>query len=475
MMDKDFTKACPLPDGTVFSSRKHFRSISSPPLQAYASILGEERIERVERAAERARGLKLLQMNSSAQGGGVAEMLYSSIPFLDSLGLDVEWKVVTGSKEYFECTKNLHNLLQGKKGSFTPDMQHTYICTLEQCASNHLIDYSPDVVLVHDPQPLGLAHFLEKPGETWIWRCHIDIEQQIERGHIGLWDFVGDWTHHYDASIFSAAHYVVSRWPMPKFIIPPYIDPLSEKNRDMSQDEITAVLSKYNIDPSLPIIAQIGRFDPWKGIDRTIDVFRRVRTQRRCQLVVAGGLAADDPEAERILTRIVENTEGEKDIHILLLPLQDRLANYQEVNALQRAATIIMQPSIREGFGLVITEALWKGKPVIASNVGAIPLQVRDGETGLFYQSAARTARKVAQLLEHPKTAQAIGRAGRRYVASHFLMPDRVADELMAVAMMVQPAFKKDTCAECIISFHPWVKLSKRRRAYVAFPERRTN
>jgi len=252
---------------------------------------------------------------------------------------------------------------------------------------------------------------------------------------------------------------------MPKFIIPPFIDPLSEKNRELSQEEIDRVLAKYHIDPKIPIIAQIGRFDPWKGIDRTIAAYRLVRKERKCQLVVAGGLAADDPEGERILAKVYEETKNVEDIRVLNLPMANRLENWMEVNALQRAASVIMQPSTREGFGLVITEALWKRKPVIAADVGAIPLQIRDGDTGYFYQTPYLTAQQVLHLLEHPKAAKMMGERGRRYVEEHFLLPDRIADYLMAINMITSGAAGKKIWTDSIISFHPWVKLSTRRPA----------
>jgi trehalose synthase len=251
---------------------------------------------------------------------------------------------------------------------------------------------------------------------------------------------------------------------LPKFIIPPFIDPLSDKNRELSQGEIDKVLTKYHIDPEVPIIAQIGRFDPWKGIDRTIATYRRVRKEKECQLIIAGGLAADDPEGERILARVYEDTKDDEDIHVLNLSLDDRLENSIEVNAFQRAARVIMQPSTREGFGLVVTEALWKGKPVIGADVGAIPLQIRDGDTGYFYQTPRKTAKKVIYLLEKPKAAEAMGKRGREYVKQHFLLPERIADYLMAINMVVNGAVNKEVCTECIISFSPWFNLTKRNR-----------
>ncbi|MGB6873264.1 MAG: glycosyltransferase [Dehalococcoidia bacterium] len=419
-------------------------------------------MERLQKIAQRVKGLTMLTLSASAQGGGVAEMLYSAVPFLNMLGVETEWKIICGSREYFEATKELHNLLQGKAGSFSPERRQTYLCTLEECARQNLIDYEPDVIDVHDPQPLGLNRYLKRPGETWLWRCHIDIDKETIEGNPGLWDFFTEWAGRYDAAIFSAAQYILSRWPLPKFIIPPFIDPLSDKNRELSQGEIDRVLTKYHIDPEVPIIAQIGRFDPWKGIDRTIVTYRRVRKERKCQLILAGGLAADDPEGERILSRVYEDTKDDEDIHVLNLSLDDRLENSVEVNAFQRAARVIMQPSTREGFGLVVTEALWKGKPVIGADVGAIPLQIRDGDTGYFYQTPRKAAKKVIYLLEKPKAAEAMGKRGREYVKQRFLLPERIADYLMAINMVVSGAVNKEVSAESIISFSPWFKLSKR-------------
>ena len=453
-----------LEDGTVYSKRKNFCPFSTPPPEAYAPIVGEERVERLQKIARRVKGLKILSLNATAQGGGVAEMLYSAVPFLNMLGIEAEWKVIRGTREYFEATKELHNLLQGKAGSFSPERRQTYICTLEECARQNIIDYKPDVVDVHDPQPLGLGHYLRRPEETWLWRCHIDIDRETIEGNPDLWDFLTKWAEHYDAVIFSAAQYIIPWWPLPKFIIPPFIDPLSEKNRELSQEEIDSVLAKYHIDPEVPIIAQIGRFDPWKGIDRTIATYRRVRKERKCQLILAGGLAADDPEGERILSRVYEDTKDDEDIHVLNLSLDNRLENHREVNALQRAARVIMQPSTSEGFGLVITEALWKGKPVIGADVGAIPLQIRDGDTGYFYQTPRKTAKKVIYLLEKPEAAEAMGRRSREYVKQHFLLPDRIADYLMAINMIVSGAVSKEVSAESIISFSPWFDLKKRNR-----------
>lgn len=451
------------PEGVIYSRRFHHRPFSAPQLKDYQPILGEARTERVMRAAECLQGIKVLELNATAQGGGVAEMLYSSVPFLNNLGVETEWKVIKGNNEFFECTKGLHNLLQGMKGIFTQEMERAYYCTIADCARSDLIDRYYDIIIVNDPQPLGLARHLKKPGETWLWRCHIDIEESPMNCNPGLCNFMTNWMSPFDAAIFSAAHYVVTRWPLPSFIIPPFIDPLSEKNRELSQQEIDQILAKYDIDKSIPMVAQVGRFDPWKGLDRTIAAFRHVRKEMKCQLILAGGMASDDPEGERILARLREDIKNDEDIRILNLSLANRLENWKEINALQRAADVIMQPSTREGFGLVITEALWKAKPVISANVGAIPLQIRDGDTGYFYETAQKTGKRVLNLLKNRKAAEAIGRRGREYVGEHFLMPDRIADYLMAMDIGMRCEAHRQMPADSIISFHPWFKMSKRR------------
>jgi trehalose synthase len=244
--------------------------------------------------------------------------------------------------------------------------------------------------------------------------------------------------------------------------VPPFIDPLSEKNKEMNEDEVGKVLAKYDIDPKIPIIAQIGRFDPWKGIDRTIATYRHVKKSKECQLVLAGGLAADDPEGERILADIYDMTKDDENIRILDLSLADRLENYKEVNAFQRAASVVMQPSTKEGFGLVITEALWKRKPVIAANVGAVSLQIIEGVTGFFYHTPYRTAQKVIHLLEHPRAADRVGEEGKRYVQEHFLLPDRIADCLMAIDTTINGIVDKKIYNECVVSFRPWFRKDKR-------------
>jgi len=446
---------CILSDGTVYSKRKDFCPFSTNNLNDYSGIIEEDRLERLATLAERLRGLRILELNSTAQGGGVAEILYRSIPFLNELGIEAEWKIINGSEKYYECTKMLHNLLQGMKGHFTSKLKQVYTNQLLDCVSGNIIDYSPDVVLIHDPQPMLLCKLMKKEEQTWLWRCHIDIEQSI-RARNGLLSLLSDWIADYDGAIFSASRYIFPPWRVPKFVIPPFIDPLSEKNRELSQEEIAGVLNKYNIDPDIPIIAQIGRFDIWKGIDRTIATYQEVKKERECQLIIAGGFATDDPEGDLVLNGILEKTQDDKNVHVLKLSLENRLENYREVNALQRAASVIMQPSTREGFGLVVTEALWKGKPVIAGNVGGMSFQIKNGKTGYFYQNQKKTAQRIISLLDNKQAAEKIGQRAKWYVQKHFLIVDRIADYLSTIDITMNYNLGRKKLSHCVTSFYPW-------------------
>ena len=444
----------PTEDGTVYSCRKGVCVFPGHSLEDYAPIIGDEEVRAIEALAAELKGLKMLELNSTAVGGGVAEMLQNSVPFLNSLGIEDEWKVMKGNESYFEVTKTIHNLLQGKGGSFTSEMEEVYLSTVKENVTANILDWNPDVVIIHDPQPIGLAPYLKKQGEAWFWRCHIDIEDTLTEGS-ALWEFMSLWVKYYDALIFSAAHYIVSRWPSYTFIIPPFIDPLAAKNKDMEPEEVNAVLEKYQIDPKLPIVCQIGRFDPWKGIDRTIETYKSVKKREKCQLILAGGSASDDPEGAKILSEVYENTKGDPDIHVLNLPPMSDL----EINALQRASRVIMQPSVKEGFGLTVTEAMYKAKPVLASPVGGIPMQIKDWDTGYLCTAPKDDADKVVFLLRNPLAAELIGTRAKRYVEEHFLLPSRIADHLRAIGDV---KFGK-RYPESIVSYHPWYKMSRRK------------
>ena len=452
----------PLDDGTMYSKSRNICPDGAPfsvsQLSDYLHIVGEQKIERLLNAVEKAKDIKILELNSAPYGGGVAEMLLSSVPFLNQLGIDNEWKVIRGNKPFYDVTKCIHNLLQGRGGCFTSDMEKTYFKTICNNGNENMLNWDADVVILHDPQPLGL---LPRLGEKysghgkWIWRCHIDMDEETLKTNSALENFIDFWVESLDAAIFSATQYIICRWSFPKFIIPPFIDPLSAKNRELGSTEINNILDKFQIDPKLPIISQIGRFDPWKGIDTAVEVYKRVKSEINCQLILAGGLAADDPEGEVILASVEEQTRQDPDIHILCLPPTSNV----EINALQRASQVVLQLSTKEGFGLTVTEALWKKKAVVATPVGGITQQIRDGEYGLFHSTIAETADNIVYLLMHPRAAELMGKKGHLYVKDHFLLPDRIADQLKAVAIVHET--KLD--AESIISFHSWHKLDKRK------------
>ena len=460
MVKEELKREFPLQNGSVYSRRKGLQPFSASPIESYVPIVGEERVEELQKLAKKLKGIKILEVNSTAVGGGVAEMLYSQVPFLNQLGLEDEWKVMSGRESFYRVTKTIHNLLQGKKGTLSPPMVKEYYRVLKENADIYAGDYknySPDITIVHDPQPLGLARYLRGENEKWLWRSHIDVEEDILETNSVLWQFITFWADFYDAVVFSGAHYVVDCWPLQKYIIPPFIDPLSTKNKELSANEIARVLEKYGIDCENPLLVQIGRFDPWKGIGTSIKIYKMVKREVNCQLVIAGGMASDDPEGEVVFNQACEEAKEDLGIHIIRLP-EDVQVSALEVNALQRAAKVMLQPSIKEGFGLVITEAMWKGKPVITREVGAIPIQIRGGETGFFVTSTKKASKKVIRLLGNPSIAESMGEKAHNYVKEHFLMPDRVADYLRIFNYFVNGELDKNS----IISYHPWFKLSKR-------------
>jgi len=440
-----------LEDGTLYSKRKGITPFRVPPLKEYAKIVGEEPIKELEEVSEGLNGMRMLELNSTPYGGGVAEMLHSSVPFLNSIGIEDEWKVIKGSKEFFEVTKTLHHLLQGKKGDLTTEAEKIYFSTIKENVASNIIDYEPDVVFVHDPQPLALARELKREGDKWkwIWRCHIDIDERALRRKTRLWNFISYGTGAFDAVIFTAAHFVISQWPLPKFIIPPLIDPLSEKNRELSEEEIKLELEGEDINTEKPIISQISRFDHWKDPEGVVSIYKRVREKEECQLILAGGFAPDDPEGEKAYKELKARTKDDRNIHIFC-ECSDSC-----INAIQRASSVIIQNSRKEGFGLTVTEAMWKGKTVVARPVGGITLQIRDGNTGFLVNGEEEAAKRIQYLLRNPKRRDIVGKRAREYVREHFLLPVRIVDYLLCADFINKT---KEIPEKSIVSFHPWFK-----------------
>ncbi|MEK6690611.1 MAG: glycosyltransferase [Nitrospirota bacterium] len=393
---------------------------SRAKIQNYIPIVGRSTIEELMALAGRLSGKVIQNINSTFTGGGVAEILTRMVPLLNQLGVDARWKTIKGSEEFFSVTKKLHNALHGRKEHISSE---DFSLFLEVNKKNiEELKFQGDIVFIHDPQPIALIAKKKELGEKWIWRCHIDVSNPDK----AVWEFLRDFVIGYDAAVFSAPNYA-QELPIRQFMISPSIDPLSDKNRELPSEIIDSVLNKYNLDKSKPIITQISRFDYLKDPVGVIQAFKMVRKSIDCQLVLAGGTATDDPESEKVFEEVKERASDNPDIHILLIPPESDM----EINALQRAATIIVQKSIKEGFGLTVTEALWKGKPVVASAVGGIPLQVKNRFTGLLCHSVEGAAYAVKRLLSNPEYARWLGNNGREHIRQNFLLTRHLKDYLL--------------------------------------------
>lgn len=393
---------------------------TKPKLRDYESIIGRSALEELKILADKLSGKTVQNINSTYIGGGVAEILSRMVPFLNELGVNAKWSVIKGDNEFFYITKKFHNALHGKKVEFK-DGEFEYFLEVNRKNSEEL-DLSGDIIFVHDPQPVALIQKRNEVGEKWIWRCHIDISNPDEK----VWSFIKDYVERYDAAVFSAPNFA-KMLKIRMFLIYPSIDPLSNKNKELSEDQINAVLEKYGIDKKKPIILQVSRFDYLKDPVGVIRAFEMVRKTMPCQLILAGGTATDDPESDKVLAEVREIAGKNPDIHILLLPPDSDI----EINALQRAATVIVQKSIKEGFGLTVTEALWKGKPLVASAVGGIVLQVKHKITGLLCHSIEGAAYAIRTLLTNPEYAQWLGRNGHAHVKQNFLITRHLKDYLL--------------------------------------------
>lgn len=389
-------------------------------LQDYVPIVGRSTIEELSALAGKLSGKVLQNINSTFTGGGVAEILTRMVPLLNQLGVNTRWTTIKGSEEFFSVTKKFHNALHGRKEHISPE---DYSLFLEVNKRNtEKLEFQGDIIFIHDPQPVALVTEKKELGEKWIWRCHIDVSNPDRK----VWEFVRNFIIEYDAAVFSAPNFA-QQLPIRQFLISPSIDPLSDKNKELSQETIDSVLSKYGLDKGKPIIAQISRFDYLKDPLGVIHAFEMIRKSIDCQLVLAGGTAADDPESEKVLGEVRERASNNPDIHILVIPQDSDI----EINALQRAATVILQKSIKEGFGLTVTEALWKGKPVVASAVGGIPLQVKNKFTGLLCHSVEGAAYAIKRLLSNPEYARWLGNNGREHIRQNFLLTRHLKDYLL--------------------------------------------
>jgi trehalose synthase len=397
-------------------------SVERKRLDDYAPVVGEEIIADLRQMADPLQDAHIVHINATPYGGGVAEMLETLVPLMRDVGLDAEWQVIEGEDEFFEVTKACHNGLQGMDLAFTREMKEIWQRYNERNASQ--LEGSYDLIVVHDPQPAGLLHYHGSEGGThWAWRCHIDTSHP----NPAYWDFFAPYINEYEAAIFTMDQYVGPGVGSEHLaIITPTIDPLSPKNAPMALERAREIVAGFGLDVERPIITQVSRFDPWKDPLGVIDAYHIVKAQRPdVQLALVGSMASDDPEGWYYLDKTIRHAGEDFDIHIL--------HNYHgvgglEVGAFQTASDVIVQKSTREGFGLVVTEALWKGQPVIGGNVGGIPLQVLDGKTGFLVDSVEACAERTIELLRHPDEVERMGQAAREHVRRNFLTTRHLAD-----------------------------------------------
>jgi trehalose synthase len=397
-------------------------------LSDYEDAVEPGTLERIRELAEPLRGKRVLHINATAYGGGVAELLSTHVALLRDVGVEADWQVIHGSDEFFAVTKNVHNALQGADIEWTDAMAHAY---LERVLDNALrLEGEYDYVVIHDPQPAAILEYARNRGVAhestkWIWRCHIDLTD----ANPSVWNFFQPFVEQYDASVWTMPEFVPAGMPRDKTVFaPPCIDPLSVKNLELPRPFVEEITRQYGIRPRDPLVVQVSRFDPWKDPIGVIEAFRSMRDEfPDAQLVLAGSMATDDPEGFHFWELTDAARAGDPDIHLL--------SNIQQVgavqiNAFQRAADVVMQKSIREGFGLTVSEALWKGRPVVGGRCGGITMQIDDGKYGYLVDSVEEAAARTADLLRNPAAAEEMGEAGRDHVRRNFLSTRELEDWL---------------------------------------------
>jgi trehalose synthase len=392
-------------------------------LEAYSHVVSQDVIRQLKQLTEPLQGKNVLHINSTRMGGGVAEILEKLVPLTCELGVNTRWEVITGDTDFFQCTKHMHNALQGDRIRIPQNLLNHYEEVNAQNAEQlRPIIQEADFIFVHDPQPAALIRHFDDCKAKWIWRCHIDASHPYRI----VWRFLENFVRQFDASIFSLAQFA-QVLPHPKYIIPPSIDPLSDKNVDLSEDDIDKVYHRFNIDPENPLIVQVSRFDRFKDPLGVIHAYQLAkRFIPNLQLVLAGGGAADDPEGEAVLQEVCAAAEGDDNIKVLVLPPDA----HRTINALQRAADIVVQKSTKEGFGLTVTEGLWKGKPVIGGDTGGIRLQVINHHTGFLVNTPEGAALRIRYLLHQPDKVKEMGRKAKEFVRENFLLTRQLREYL---------------------------------------------
>jgi len=396
--------------------RPRIQTVPPPPpapprFDEYAPIIGQPELDEIRFLAKHVQGKTVKMVNSTAVGGGVAEILNRLIPLLNELEVPTKWEVITGGNDFFEVTKSFHNALHGDSYDLTDKIKEIFLLYNEQ--NRQRMEFNEDLVVIHDPQPVGLVRSKPQGRGKWIWRCHIDLANP----HLGVWEFLKPMVEVYDAAIFSSPSFT-RRLSIPQYLFFPSIDPLSEKNKPLEESYIDKICDDFGIDRSRPILTQISRFDRLKDPVGVIEAYKLVKKYVDCQLVLAGGGASDDPEGAAVLQEVREAAGDDPDVIILNLPPWSAL----EINALQRASTIIIQKSLKEGFGLTVTEGLWKEKPVVAGAVGGIPNQIIHKLTGVLVHSVEGCAYQIRYLLTHREFATQLGKNGREHAKENFLI-----------------------------------------------------
>lgn len=405
--------------------------MDAPTLLDYKDVVGPDIIEELTILASHAGNRSIKMVNSTAVGGGVAEMLKRIVPLLNEIGIQVNWEVIKGEDEFFEITKAFHNALQGKAEHFDKDVFKTYLAYNEMNFKE--MDFEEDLIVIHDPQPAALIHWQRKRKNNWVWRCHIDMSHPNQQ----LWGFLKPYIEKYDAAIFSSAIFS-PELDIPQFRFYPAIDPLDDKNKKLDDSYIDSVLAKYKIPRDKPIVTQISRYDPWKDPVGVIQAYKMAKKYVECRLLLVGDKAADDPEGEKILQMSKDEAGDDPDIHIVLF--DPSIAT--EINAIQRASDIVLQKSLREGFALTVSEALWKNRPVIGGAVGGIPAQIIDGYTGLLVHSVEGASLAIRSLLTQPDFSKELGKNGHQRVRDEFLITKNLKRYILLLLSLGKPQDK---------------------------------
>jgi trehalose synthase len=388
----------------------------------YASLVGRPLIDEIKQLCEPLQGRKILHVSATAFGGGVSEILYTLVPLMRDVGLDCEWQVIYGREEFYNATKLMHNALQGAPEDLTEDQWETWVRYNEMNARE--LSGGWDVCIVHDPQPAGLFGLVPEKASAWVWRCHIDLSTPNPETIDHLLPSIA----HYPATVFHMQQYVPAGLNGSTNIVPPAIDPLAPKNMAFSPEDAIYIAEQFGVDVDRPLICQVSRFDPWKDPIGVIDAYRIVKEERpEVQLALVGSMASDDPEGWDYFNATIAHADGDPDIHIL-----NNFNNVGaiEVNAFQSHSDVVIQKSTREGFGLTVSEAIWKGRPFVGGDVGGIPLQVEDGESGYLVSTVDECADRTLRVLRDPALGKELGRRGKEHVRRNFLMPRLLRDWL---------------------------------------------